>query len=386
MLAALATGGELKVDSVAGISVSTQSSSAIPNAVRIAPDDDRITWLGGRSERGRANKYVDAVLGQSTTLADETIISGTTGLPRWRIGLANGIRFTLPAGASEFEMMLGDGLAETNLALLIDGVATNSDGYDSKQSLDGSILYSHFKLPAAPHDRIITVNFGGRPFFGLNLTSASDIAEPVANEPLSVVFIGDSITAGSGSTMPDKSWPMQAAYRLGIGYPIVSGAGGSGYVARFPSDIGNTFEDRIDDVRLAVNGAAPDAVIVAGGINDCSVAPGSPYSMEEVGDAAFSYFEALRAIDPEMPIFVIGPFTNYSHPTYSQTSRECRDVIFRAARRVSGTFTIDVADWVTEANKDIVFDGKVNGPHPVDGGHAIYGRRAADSIAAILRQ
>ncbi len=177
---------------------------------------------------------------------------------------------------------------------------------------------------------------------------------------------------------------MQASYRLGISNPIVSGVGGSGYLNRNPSDTGYNFRDRISDVLTAVDGGPPDAVVVAGGINDCSVAPGGPYTAEQVGNEALGYFQQLRAAAPKMAIFVLGPFTDYNNPNYSPTLYACRDAIFTAARQVDDTYTVDVSDWVTAENRDAVFDGIKNGPHPVATGHAIYGQRAAEKISQIL--
>lgn len=381
--ASLSEGRALTVDASAGATVTTLAgTSSFTSPEVIAFDDPRIRWLGGKWISGPNYPYDRARVGQSTTYRDPADLNGA-GLPRYRAGENNGVQFVLPANQNEFEAVLLDSGSPQNINLIVDGFATSASGYSGEQVFNGSFKYTRFSLPPSGQARTVTVNFGFRPFMGLRLPSGGTIdAAPTANA--SVVFIGDSITEGAVSTMADMAWPMQAAYRLGIPNSIVSGVGGSGYLKRYPSDTGYNFRDRIDDVLTAVDGGPPDAVIIAGGINDCSVAPGGPYSADEVGSAALTYFRELRSGAPDMPIFVLGPFTDYNHPDYSQTLTTCRDAIFLAASQVSETHTIDVSDWVTSANRDIIFDGTNNGPHPINAGHAIYGQRAAEAMIRIL--
>lgn len=381
--ATLSEGRALTVDASAGATVTTLSgASSFTSPEVIAFDDTRIRWLGGKWISGPNYPYDRARVGQSTTYRDPADLNGA-GLPRYRAGENNGVQFVLPANQNEFEAVLIDSGSPQNINLIVDGSATSASGYSGDQVFKGSFNYTRFSLPPSGQARTVTVNFGFRPFMGLRLPAGGAIDSPTAANA-SVVFIGDSITEGAVSTMADMAWPMQAAYRLGIANPIVSGVGGSGYLKRYPSDAGYNFRDRIDDVLTAVDGGPPDAVIIAGGINDCSVAPGGPYSPSEVGSAALTYFQELRSGAPDMPIFVLGPFTDYNHPDYSQTLAACRDAIFEAANQVSDSHTIDVSDWVSNANRDVIFDGNNNGPHPVNAGHAIYGQRAAEAMIRIL--
>lgn len=133
-----------------------------------------------------------------------------------------------------------------------------------------------------------------------------------------------------------------------------------------------------------MDGNPPDVLVIAGGLNDCAAGAGSPFTPAEVQTESLAYFQALRAAAPNMMMVAVGPFTDWNNPGYGPTWIACRDAIFASASKVSGTYTIDVSDWVTPANRDTVFNGNAYGPHPVDAGHAIYGARFANAFASIV--
>ena len=394
---ALALGQELQVQPVAvQITTLTNKSVYADSAVTVVDHSDaRLRWLGGRFAVGTTYPADAARYGQAVTNGDITLLAGT-GLPAYRLGINNGVQFTLPQNQNEFELVLLDAGFPAPMTILIDGKLTNSNGYNIDVRNTGNFKYSRIGLPSSTSPRIITLNFAYRPFIGLRFPKDQSVGPvPATPAPASVVFIGDSITEGAVSSFPDRSWPMQAAYRLGISDPIVSGQGGAGYLRRRPEPGGYNFRERLIDATLAANtssnpatftGGAPDAIVIAGGINDCSVAPGGPYTVDQIATEALAYFKALRAAAPQTLIFVLGPFTDYNNATYSATSLTCRDAIFAAANQVSYTYTIDVSDWVTPANRDQVFTANIYGPHPIDSGHYIYGQRAGDAIRAILNR
>lgn len=383
--AAMALGAARVVDDL-GIIVSNSAASVFPTGVLIEPDDARIRYLGGVAIRGTTFPYRLAILGQAVTNGDPTILSGT-GLPASRSGINNGYEFTLPAGSNTFEVSNLRAGFNSPIQIEIDGISSSDAGYDNGFALvgDGNIIYTGVTLPQSLVARKIKILTSWRPFLGIRLPTGNDIGPaPQRIAPISVVFQGDSITTGSVAGHSVLSWIMQASYRLGIDNPINIGVGSSGYLRKLPITTGYNFRERLGDVVKAVNGGPPDVVVVAGGINDCSVAPGGPYTAAETGAEALAYFQAIRTAAPETLIFVLGPFTDWNNATYSQTSRDCRDAIFASAAQMSKTYTIDVADWVTLANRDTVFSGTTNGPHPTNAGHAIYGERFAAAFAGII--
>lgn len=270
------------------------------------------------------------------------------------------------------------------IEIAIDGSLTNDSGYQYQHRFDGSFRFVKIQLPDSAVSRLVTVHTPSFAFGGLYLPAGNTLGPLSADAAnyASIVFEGDSITEGAVASLATKTWIMHAAYLLGIRNPINMGVGSTGYLSRRPGQV--ALLGRIDNVTTAVNGGPPDAIVVAAGINDCSIAPPTPFPIPDVGNAALTYFRALRAAAPNSVIIVLGPFTG-SGGTYSQTSASCRDAIFAAAQQVSLTYTVDVADWVTPANVGIAFNGNANGPHPVDAGHQIYGDRAATAIRAIIQ-
>ena len=394
---ALALGQELQVQPLAVQITNSNNKSYYADSTVTVIDhsDSRLRWLGGRFADGTTYPASLARYGQSVTNGDLTI-TNSFGLPRDRSGINNGIEFTLPPNQTEFELVLLDAGVPTPMTMLVDGKLTNVGGYNLENGNTGGIKYSRIVLPSSLSARKVTLDFGARPFIGLRLPTSETVgALPQSPAPATVVFIGDSITEGAGSSSPDRSWPMRAAYRLGISDPVVSGQGGSGYLRRRPEPGGYNFRERLSDATESKNiasntatftGGTPDAIVIAGGINDCGVAPGGPNTMDQVGTEALAYFKALRAAAPQTLIFVLGPFTDYNNANYSATSFTCRDTIFAAAKKVPYIYTVDVSDWVTSANRDQVFNGNTYGPHPVDSGHYIYGQRAADAIRELLNR
>ena len=358
------------------------NSSSYPTGVAVSLRDPKIRLLGGLHLNGPFYPRTEAWVPQATNYADP--------LPSYltysdiRHGNVNGAEFVLPPGQKEFELRILDAGDVLPIELAIDGVLTSDGGYLVDWKSDGNIRFFKFVLPASSQARRITLYTNSNPLSYLILPAGETLAAlpTAAGADASIVFEGDSITEGAVAGLATRKWTMQAALRLGIRNPIIVGVGGSGYLARLPGT--SNIPMRIENVVKAVDGGPPDAVVVAAGINDCSVAEPSPFPVVNTQTAALNYFQALRSAAPSMLIFVVGPFTDYNNPTYSTTSSTCRDAIFQAARQVSLTYTIDASDWVTPANRDIVFNGRTYGPHPVDAGHQIYGQRAASAISAIL--
>lgn len=385
--AAAATGSARRVADF-GVAISNKSATAYTSGVAIAADDPKIRFLGGSAKRGTVYPYTLGVFGQAVTSGDPTTLSTTTGLPATRYGSNNGYEFILPAGATSFEAINLRAGSNTPLQLEIDGIFANDAGFDNGWTVvgAGSAIYSEFTFPALTKATRFKLYTGsGRAFLGLRLPAGAALSsEPAPTAKVSVVFQGDSITEGTGSNQKVYSWPMQAALRLGIDDPIVVAVGGSGYLRRraTTATAGFNFRERIEDVTKAVNGAPPDAVVVAGGINDC--VGGAPYTPAETGVEALEYFKALRAAAPNMLIFVVGPFASWPAVPYPASWTACRDSIFSAADQVSGTYKIDVSGWVTTSNRDTIFNQSVDNVHPTPAGHAFYGEQFTAAFLSII--
>ena len=373
MKAALQQGAPLAVSAMpVNVTVSLNASN-YADPVHVPADDGRLRLLGGPYLRGKTFPAYNFLHGQAIT-PNVVLQDSGYGIPN-RYSLDMGIVFELPRNQSEFEVIvLNNG--SPRLRILVDGRLTDPVGYVLRSGpVTGATVYAKVVLPPSKLSRHIKVSYNRQAIAGLNLPQGGSIDAARAARA-SVVFLGDSITEGTGSTSADRNFVQQASYRLGIDNPINVGLGGSGYIAARSGE--RNFNQRTRDVLEAVNGRAPDAVVVAGGINDC----GNPAA--ELRQAALTLFQTLRKGAPNMPIFVVGPYTDYNNYDYPSWKKACRDTIFSAASEVSGTYTIDTSDWVTLANRDTVFAGTSNGPHPIDSGHRIYGQRLAAAMAAII--
>jgi lysophospholipase L1-like esterase len=370
--------GKVRTVNPQALQVAVNDSPTISNPAIIPPDDGRIRLLGGRHLRGTAYP-VDAFLTPQAVNPLDPQIPVNQYSPS-RYGLNSGIEFTLQASQNSFEIEFIDGGNRGPVEIAIDGLLTNESGYNFQHRADGSFRYLSVRLPDSASARLISVYTPAFPFGGLRLPAGQTIA-PLSAEAANyatVVFDGDSITEGAVASTTTKTWIMQAAFQLGIRNPINIGLGSSGYLNH---RLGNAaIPGRILNVTTAVNGSPPDAVVIAAGIADCLSFP-----INDIADASLAYFRALRSAAPNMTIIVLGPFSTFNVTSYNLTFGGCRDTIFAAAQQVSNTYTVDVADWVTPANASTVFDGNVNGPHPVDAGHQIYGDRAATEIRAIIQ-
>lgn len=183
-------------------------------------------------------------------------------------------------------------------------------------------------------------------------------AEPTPTpDPLSVVVLGDSYTAGSDMGGGNGTgWPV--AFAEATGWTVALNAvGGSGYIqpgATLPS-----FAERVPEVIAA----APDVVIVEGGLNDASYPP------EDVTAAASAQWSALQAGLPDARIVVVGPF----NPTGAENVAVLNESL-RAAAESAGLTYIDALPWM-----DAIEIGS-DGIHPTDAGHAVI---AENMIAAL---
>lgn len=357
------------------LTVTYAADTMLRDGVAFAADDPRIRLLGGRWVRHPSpwTAYLEA---QAATYANND--APRTILTRDRFSNNPGIEFILPAGEREFELVATEAGSQTDMTVQIDGHATNVRGYQLELRGTSARRHVRVELPPSNRARTVTLGLSTAMFGGLRLPAGETLAVlPDTSNYATVVFEGDSITAGSVATSPLRTWAGLTAVELGFRNPINIAQGSSGYMAR-RSNGGRPIPERIDDVVRALKDGPPDAIVIGAGINDCV-----RYTNADVAAAALDYFQALRARAPRMVIIVLGPF-NGRNDSYPSSLATCRDAIFASARQVGNIHLVDVADWVNAANRETIFGPTNNGPHPVDAGHAIYATRAAEEIRRII--
>lgn len=181
-----------------------------------------------------------------------------------------------------------------------------------------------------------------------------------ASEPLDVVFIGDSYTAGDG--LPFKTsnrWPRLLAAEVGW-REYNYGMGGSGYTLAGELEGADTYGERIATIT-----EDPDIIVVSGGRNDIETR-----YQESVGP----FFTDLRAAFPDAEIIAIEPF--YDDDIYPANLNTLSALVQESVEAVGGRYIagpghalVGHAEWVLE-----------DGIHPNVAGHAELAARIAAAL------
>lgn len=193
-------------------------------------------------------------------------------------------------------------------------------------------------------------------------------AEPTPTaEALSVYFLGDSYTGGSDMGGNDfAGWPTIVANQFGW-VPTLDGRGGSGYLQTGPGEGAGPFSARLQ----AAIDAAPDVLIVAGGINDAAV-----FSTDEIAAAATEQLTALQSALPNTRIVVVGPF----YPTAPAPQEWVdADAAIAGVAASLGLPYVQTLPWFEGGAVEIGEDGT----HPTDAGHAVLAQRIAEALTGL---
>ena len=206
-------------------------------------------------------------------------------------------------------------------------------------------------------------NFG---FRGILIDSESAFWAPLALKRPFLLQIGDSYTAGTGSSGVPTAEFWTLADALGVdGVP--HGVGSTGW----NSTSTNAPAARVAAVVPYLT-RSPDIVTLALGYND---AGGNMTTLAASVDATIA---ALRAAVPSAFIIIIGPATPVGDTANLLLVRTA--LLGRAA--ANGVPFVDVQGWVTAANKSLHTAG--DNVHPTPTGHIYRGLRLAEAISAVI--
>jgi lysophospholipase L1-like esterase len=137
-------------------------------------------------------------------------------------------------------------------------------------------------------------------FGGITLNKADTIYPAIA--PTSrVLWVGDSLTAGTAANFANYSYAAQAAQRLGFLDVDILGYGGTGFIAT-NAPLGK-FQDRLADITYT-----PDLIITAGGRNDAG------QSAPTLTAAVAAYIAAAKAKWPNTPHIMLSPWYSAAAP------------------------------------------------------------------------
>ena len=177
-------------------------------------------------------------------------------------------------------------------------------------------------------------------------------------------FLGDSYTWGWGIPNRDRRWSTQVAQRMGWREKNF-GVGGTGYFTY--SDKGKAYRYRIDEITAA----APDIVVVAGGVNDRRDIAADRGA---VVDAVHQTYRRLREDLPQARIVAVGPtFLEQVTPDLVALDGAVRD----AADEVGAEYISLISP--TYVLRPDEFDA--DGLHVDDDGHTAIADRVASALS-----
>jgi lysophospholipase L1-like esterase len=202
--------------------------------------------------------------------------------------------------------------------------------------------------------------------FGIFI-APSDVVIPLPLRPMKCIVLGDSITAGAGTTVSvaDGVWP-QTAERLGFDYYRASGVGGTGYV----NDAGGTLYNLPE--RIIPDAVTPgaDLFIIAMGLNDKTSPP------DQITANAQSCVNSLRSAHPACVIILVGPYDAAAPLPVTPDYTATKNAIFAVANPENGIFTVDLTGVAYDQNGP---------PHPSDAGALTLSNFITSAIYSILQ-
>lgn len=198
---------------------------------------------------------------------------------------------------------------------------------------------------------------------GLVMTALT-VGASAANQPRSVVVIGDSYTKGSGENSgKDSLWLAKVSKDLHLDSMNLA-EGGAGYV--HPNAGGKTFFTHVKAVP-----SKSDLVIVFGSLNDVE-------GYDAVRAAATKLYADIRK-ETDAPVLVVGPTWPNGQPSPAVVAS--RDAVRDAAASAGDDF-IDPIGWLA-GRPDLIGGDHL---HPNNAGHSYLAGKLEPIIAAKLDQ
>ncbi|RZK69332.1 MAG: SGNH/GDSL hydrolase family protein [Pedobacter sp.] len=348
-------------------------TSSITDGVLIAGNDVKFKYLNVKSVINHPN-LAGYVIPQSTDY----------GVGDLKNVLANVASVEFLFSGSRFDALIfgyGSDFSIGNIQVEIDGKFTNISGYQYPPTNDGRPHYLNFEFKTVAVKRRIKIVYSGIRLFGGIVTDKNAVVEAVVpDNNLKLLVFGDSFTAGTGA---ENQFNKYLAYRVGdlLGFDntIISGVGGTGYVNPNLSNVRKVFQQRITDI----TDAKPDAVIIAGGINDLGLA-----QPDEFAAITLLFLQTVSNALPNTEIFVTGPWWG-SGVGYPQAHA---NAIQKSAAAVKRTHYIDVSTWITGNGSITSKNGSGNSDlyissdkiHPSIAGHDYLARKLAAEIRKVI--
>jgi lysophospholipase L1-like esterase len=208
----------------------------------------------------------------------------------------------------------------------------------------------------------------------IDAAAASADAEDAAAEPPVVAFIGDSYTAGAGTTAPEKRFTTLVAHTQGW-VEVNVGRGGTGYISPVDGDAAQVacgLDHCASYGEMIADAAAqqPEIVVVSGGRNELGKGRSASYR-----DGVAKFFADLRAALPDAQILVTSPI--WDDDQAPDGLDDIADAVRAGAQAVGGTY-LDIGEPLAGRREFVSADGV----HPSDDGHAAIAQAVDAALAA----
>ena len=357
--------------------------SVIASSVNVPPDNAAFTYFGCRADFGLI--FPNTMFYSPQNILDPAGTKDLYTVGPW------GVEFEYDG--SEFEVSVKGTGTQAVRRCTVDGEGYNTRFGTAGPTADGNGYLVHYDFGTAKSRRI-RFDFTDSVFFGgINREPATTISVTTKSLGMSIAVIGDSFTEGTGASAPFTGFGERLGQYLGSRNVNMSGWGGTGYL----NDVGGTKETFRTRVTKDIIDAAPDIVLVAGGINDQTAYVEATFETE-----ADLLFDAIMTGLPDCALIVVGPWWPNGSPVANniKVRDSIREKSLPYARlfidNLGGTipYTGTEADykdtgWMTGTGyvTAIANDGNADfytssdGTHPTQAGHDYLALRLAEAIA-----
>lgn len=333
--------------------------SGLTNAFRVTTTPGVFKFYGGTPLLALNQWYFFPVCQATTTNSGGNVAGTGKNAQAWRA------RATI--NSAKFAIRVSAGGATTPYRLIVNGSYVDFTGDQTSDSTgaDEWITYDFTSVGGKASRDIIVEGMASARFDGIYCSPGDTVTFPAqgylaSGKELRAIFLGDSITGGTGATITGDAYPNVAGELLGITDNWCSGVGGTGFWA---TNSGASFAlgQRLSDATAY----KPDIIFVAMGFNDIPLIAAATISPAQLTATASADLFMLRRACPRAPVFVIGPWDkNAPNPSVSGFTAT-RGAIQSAAVAVPGCFFLDPSG--------VSYEKFTDGTHPDTSGHATLG-------------
>ena len=259
------------------------------------------------------------------------------------------------------------------IVIYVDGKRNASDIVTATNT--GAIKYFSVTFPDSKLRRIDIGCYNAR--IGAIFTDDTDTVSPSLN-PKKILVAGDSFTEGTGATAQGMGFATRLSELSGNFNLVVSGSGGTGYVAT------NNGRPNLETrAQTDIVDQSPDIVIIAMGINDSL----------DITSAVTNTVDTIQTGLPDATIVLVGSWTAgeatgqmITNTAIIESVANSKGVYF-----INPTGTANADGWITGTGDDgaPIGDGNADifvssdGTHPNDAGHLYLAQRLATELASL---